>query len=315
MIQKQKYTSFFSPNTVICCNCSTAGHTSKQCPKPITSYGVILFRAPLWNQADALTRGSITGLESGTGKGLAIEYLLIQRRDSIGFIEIMRGKYKLTDTEYIVQQLAGTTQGEREKLIREPFHTLWENLWGPPQEGGHAYRHEKEQARQKLEALRIASPSLEELIAQAGPAWATPEWGFPKGRRDMNESEFACAMREMWEETNIHEKDIVVVRGIEPLEEVFTGSNHVTYLHKYYIGYIAQDASKGSGEIDIQSAGMTNEHIQREIGAIRWCSIEEGIAHIRPENREKRQVLLRTHNLLQTYCPLLLGASPRWAKR
>jgi 8-oxo-dGTP pyrophosphatase MutT (NUDIX family) len=130
----------------------------------------------------------------------------------------------------------------------------------------------------------------------------------------MNESEFACAMREMWEETNIHEKDIVVVRGIEPLEEVFTGSNHVTYLHKYYIGSIAHDEAKG-GEIDIQSAGITNEHIRREIGAIRWCSLEEGLALIRPENREKRQVLLRAHTLFQTYCPLLLGASPRWTKR
>ncbi len=313
MIPKQKYTSFFSTNTVICCNCSTPGHTSKQCPKPITSYGVILFRSPSWNQAAALVRGSSTGLDPvAPGKGPAIEYLLIQRRDSIGFIEILRGKYKLSDTEYIVQQLGGTTLAEREKLLHESFHTLWENVWGPPQEGGHAYRHEKEQARQKLEALRVASPSLQELIALAGPAWATPEWGFPKGRRDMNESEFGCAMREMWEETNIQEKDIAVVRGIEPLEEVFTGSNHVTYLHKYYIGYATHD---GNGGVDIEAAAAMNEHIQREIGAIRWCSLEEGLSLIRPENREKRQVLLRTHNLLQTYCPLLLGASPRWTKR
>jgi len=298
-----KQTNNFTTN-IICTNCSTSGHASKQCPQPITSYGVILFRTTSpWNQTDTLLRSpaAVTGFE---GLTTPIEFLLIQRRDTIGFIEIMRGKYKPTDYDYIVRQLSGMTGVEREKLRATPFDTLWEQLWGPPQEGTHAYKHEKDQARVKLEALRAGTPTLEELIAKAGPAWATPEWGFPKGRRDLNENEYSCAMRELWEETNIQEKDIVPIRNMEPIVESFTGSNNVQYCHKYFIAY----APEGVGLESIDLASCTNEHIRREVSAIKWFSVEEAIQHIRPESSEKRDVLLRVSTLLRMFCPLRLGS-------
>ena len=291
-----KQYNLFSAST-ICTNCSYSGHQSKQCPQPITSYGVILFRVKgEWNQAEALLQGGTTGLEAVQPR---IEYLLIQRRDSIGFIEIMRGKYRIADREYVKQHLTGMTGEEREKLRTTPFDELWESLWGPPQEGSHAYRNEKEQAKHKLEALR---PSLEELIAECPAAWPTPEWGFPKGRRDMGETEYACAMREMWEETNIAEKDIMSIRNMEPIKELFQGTNSIRYCHKYYLAY----APAGVGEESLDTAAEHNTHIKREVSRVQWLAYDDAIAHIRPDNAEKRQVLLRVHRLLQTYCPLAL---------
>lgn len=291
-----KQYNLFSAST-ICANCSYSGHQSKQCPQPITSYGVILFRVKgEWNQAEALLHGGTTGLEAVQSK---IEYLLIQRRDSIGFIEIMRGKYRIADREYVKQHLTGMTGEERDKLKTTAFDELWESLWGPPQEGSHAYRNEKEQAKHKLEALR---PFLEELIGECPSAWATPEWGFPKGRRDMGETEYACAMREMWEETNIAEKNIMSIRNMEPIKELFQGTNSIRYCHKYYLAY----APAGVGEESIDVAAEHNTHIKREVSRVQWLSYDDAIAHIRPDNVEKRQVLLRVHKLLQTYCPLAL---------
>ena len=284
---------------MICTNCSIYGHQSKQCPSPITSYGVILFRVKgEWNQAEALASSDRTSI--GIEQSL-LEYLLIQRRDSIGFIEVMRGKYRLTDHEYIKQHLSGMTGEEREKLLTQPFDLLWESLWGTPQEGSHAYKNEKEQAKQKLEALR---PSLELLIKESGPAWATPEWGFPKGRRDINEFDYACAMRELWEETNINEHTISPIRNMEPIEELFVGTNGVHYCHKYYVAY----APSGVGEESIEAASMTNEHIKREVSSIKWLGLDDAIEHIRSDNIQKREVLLRVNKILQTYCPLRLEA-------
>lgn len=285
-------------SNIICTNCSQLGHTSKFCSYPITSYGVIAFRIEehAWNQADALLAGASTGLEGGA----KLQFLLIQRRDSIGFVELMRGKYKLSETEYILSLLKGMTAEERGRILTTPFEQLWEALWGKPVQGGHAYRHEKEQARQKLESLR---PSLAELIARAGPAWATPEWGFPKGRRDLHESEYACAMREFWEETNLREADVLPVRGLEPLTEKFTGSNHIQYCHKYYLAYVPNSV----GPADYEAAARVNEHIRREVGALRWCSAEEGLALFRPEQVEKKELLQRICGLLRTYCPLRLA--------
>jgi 8-oxo-dGTP pyrophosphatase MutT (NUDIX family) len=311
MTSKYTYNMFFfsgsggsngGQETIICTNCSQQGHTSKHCPKPITSYGVILFRVRGWNQADALIHGSPTGYDPSKHH---LEFLLIQRRDSISFIEIMRGKYKVSNHEYIIQLLNGMTAVERERLLTEPFESLWEGLWGVPLEISHSYKYEREQARQKLELLRTGQPSLQDLIARAGPAWTTPEWGFPKGRRDLRESEFACAMREMWEETNIHEKDICVVRGLDPLEEEFRGTNDITYLHKYYVTYVPD----GTGGQSFEQSFKENPHIRREVGDIQWCSLERALSYIRDTNEEKRKVLLRAAHLLSVYCPLFLGST------
>jgi 8-oxo-dGTP pyrophosphatase MutT (NUDIX family) len=300
---------FYKPSTgnlfssIICTNCSTAGHTSKHCSKPVTSYGIILFRCNKdWNQAAAFQ----TDKAAGTGldvSGNVIEYLMIQRKDSIGFIELIRGKYKPTDYDYIRKNIAGMTKEEREKIVSLEFDGLWENLWGPAKDGFNAYRHEKEQSRQKLEALRSGTPSLETMVNESPPPYETPEWGFPKGRKNLNESEYTCALRETWEETNIKENNIIMIRNMDPITESFTGSNGIPYCHKYFIGYVLQ----GVGEESVSDAAITNEHIQREVGDMRWCSIDAALSLIRPENPEKRDVLLRIDTILTQYCPLQLG--------
>lgn len=301
---KQHSGNLFS--SIICTNCSNPGHTSKHCTKPVTSYGVILFRCKnTWDQASILQSEpmSLTGLEKIND---SIEYLMIQRKDSIGFIELIRGKYKLTDYEYINKNIAGMTQIERDKILTMNFDDLWESLWGPSKDGFHAYRHEKEQGRSKLDTLRSSEPFLESIIKTAPAPYSTPEWGFPKGRKNINESEYACAIRETWEETNISEKDIIPIRNMDPIVENFTGSNGIPYCHKYFIGY----AMHGVGEEAVSLASEKNEHIQREVGDIRWCTFDDAMKLIRPDNPEKRNVLLRVNNILKEYCPLQIGPIP-----
>jgi len=294
-----------------CTNCGEIGHSSKQCLQPITSFGVILFRIKGgWNQTEHLSESDtyINGLESAFAEN-RVQYLLICRRDSLGYIDIMRAKYKTTDTTYICQQLRGMTREEQQKLLSEPFDTLWEQLWGPPAHGSNPYKHEKEQSRIKLEELRNGTPSLAEMIQTVGYHWDTPEWGFPKGRRDPHETEYACALREMWEETGLSEKDVLPIKNLEPLREVFFGSNSVQYCHKYYVMYVPEEK-----EILYDS---TNEILKREVSAIRWCSRDEALGLLRSDNLEKREVLLRAERVLRTYCPFQNGSlemiqSPRF---
>ena len=65
---------------VFCNNCGKTGHAFHQCKIPITSIGVIALR----NIDDF------------------IEVLMICRKDSLSFVDFMRGKYNLEDTEYII---------------------------------------------------------------------------------------------------------------------------------------------------------------------------------------------------------------------
>jgi len=55
----------------LCNNCENYGHLFYNCKRPITSLGVICYR-----------------IREGV-----VEYLLIQRKDSLGYVDFLRGKY------------------------------------------------------------------------------------------------------------------------------------------------------------------------------------------------------------------------------
>jgi len=282
-------------NSILCMNCSNSGHTSKHCPYPITSYGVILVR---YTSPNVIKRPVF---DSGVNQ---VEYLLIQRKNSIGFIEVIRGKYKVTDIDYIKKNICGMTSLEKNMLKNATYDELWEAVWGPSTEITNKYKTEKEQGRIKIDTLRSGTPSLSSMIDEDTGNWETPEWGFPKGRKNMYESEIDCAMREMWEETNISQRQIVHIKNLEPISESFTGTNAIEYCHKYFVALVPPDVTLQT----VEDASKTNCHIAREVGNMKWVSFEEGIQLIRDENKEKRELLLRVNNLFTHYCPIHLAS-------
>jgi 8-oxo-dGTP pyrophosphatase MutT (NUDIX family) len=243
--------------------------------------------------------GLVTGMENED-----LEFLLIQRRDSLGFIELMRARYKINDVDYIILHLKGITEHERQKYRNGPFEEVWNSMWGLNH--SHLYKNEYETARGKWETIHKGVMdangkfwTVDDMIAAAGPAQATPEWGFPKGRRDAQESDFVCAMREMYEETGVREEQVIPIQNLEPLVESFLGTNHVHYCHKYTIVWVP-----ASVKVEFT---MENDHMRREIGDIQWLKLDDAMSRIRPENIEKREVLLRAASLFRNLCPFPLS--------
>jgi 8-oxo-dGTP pyrophosphatase MutT (NUDIX family) len=294
----------FQKSTKHCSNCGLVGHTYRDCHSPVTSFGTILFRIhnPSWSQEKLLsgTPLSLTGVEPYFQN---IEVLLIQRRDSLGYVDLLRGKYSVNDADYIRKQIHGMTDKERQKLLTTDFDTLWAEMWGSESTDLH-YKKDKENSRNKLMAIREGitldvsgnSANLQDFVDQCTVHWETPEWGFPKGRRDGNESDLECALREMQEETGLTPEDICIIHNLEPLNETFFGSNHVHYCHKYYIVYVP-DGSQVQYQAD-------NPHMRREIGGIGWFPLNEALQKLRADNVEKREILLRVGTLLRNYCAL-----------
>ena len=270
---------------------------------PVSSYGLIAFRVKS-NTPNAHSQvvkhlsdsRSLTGYE-----GQELQFLLIQRKDSIGYVELVRGKYKPDDITYIRLQLEGMTATERERLMLLPFEQIWTDMWGKGgwNEDGTNRSSEYEASRKKIQGLR-ESGTLGQLIREVGaPIYTTPEWGFPKGRRNIREDNISCAMREFNEETGLRPYQYVIVENMEPIRETFFGNNHVHYTHVYYMAYCSQDLEVNMKKFD--------NHMSKEVGDIRWANLEEALALIRPDNVEKREILLRASSILRNYCALQMG--------
>ena len=257
----------------ICNNCGKQGHQFHQCKLPITSYGVILFRSS--------TQG--------------IQYLMIRRKDSFGYIDFIRGKYVLNNLEQLQSIFNEMSITEREKIRENDFDTLWTMMWGETLIGTQ-YKGEEMASQKKFDALKLGVPmsngeiiTLEKLIEYSETKWKETEWEFPKGRRNYQEKDLDCALREFEEETGLLKKDIKIVENILPFEEIFLGSNHKSYKHKYFLAY----TDKTTDDL--------HNYQQTEVSKLVWKTLEECLESIRPYNLEKKQLIININKVLQEY--------------
>ena len=263
--------SLTNKNSNICNNCGKHGHLFHQCKLPITSYGVILFRS--------------------SEKGL--QFLMIRRKDSFGYIDFIRGKYSCHNILQIQKSVNEMSISEKERLLIMPFDQHWKLLWGDNNKI--QYRGEEIAASKKYEVIKNGvcinneTITLENIITLSTTNWSETEWEFPKGRRNFQEKDMDCAIREFEEETGYSQQDITLIENLLPFEEMFIGSNHKSYKHKYYLAYM-------NDTID------TLQNFQRsEVSKLEWKTIDECLASMRPYNLEKKQLITNINKVLQEY--------------
>jgi 8-oxo-dGTP pyrophosphatase MutT (NUDIX family) len=278
-----------------CTNCGLTGHVFRNCMSPVTSYGIIAIRYMNDNNTKSLHSKTLS-INNGSD---SIEFLLIQRKDSLSFVEFIRGKYNVTDEEYICKLLRGMTQKEQHSILRSSFEELWLNVWGETT-SQKTHKTDYEMSEKKYNQI---STKLNELIQDNLSRWTEPEWGFPKGRRNPHETDINCAIREFMEETGLKRNEFTLIQNTFPISETFFGSNHVHYCHKYYIA-ICNKSVEATMRND-------NPHMIREIGEIKWCSLDEAITKIRPDNVEKREILLKVGKIMRNFHPIFNYDLPR----
>jgi len=253
-----------------CNNCGKIGHAYTQCHKPIISMGII----------------------ATCFKNNEYKYLLICRKNSLGYVDFMRGKYPLYDILYIQRLIDEMTNKEKENLLKKSFKELWYDLWGDFI--GLQYRGEEYSANEKFIQIKrgvkngLEDYDLKSIIIKSSTFWKTPEWGFPKGRRNQNENDKSAALREFQEESGYLSENLNGIKNVMPFEEVFTGTNFKSYKNIYYLMYMNEIKNN-------------NEFQKSEVSQIKWCNLEEALDLIRPYNLEKKEIINNIDKILNKY--------------
>ena len=136
------------------------------------------------------------------------EMLMVRRRNSYGYYEFIKKRYSIENLPSIIDEM--TIQEKR--LLMET--TL--------------------------------PPNVIFLLKRSKTKWETPEWGFPKGKKLLYESQLECAFREFEEETGL--KRNVIKLTNQKVSELFTAPNGKRYQHIYYTAYLR---SQFKGGVDL----------------------------------------------------------------
>jgi 8-oxo-dGTP pyrophosphatase MutT (NUDIX family) len=312
---------------IYCSNCGKFGHNTKKCLYPIISLGIIGFKWSVkeinWNlfisyskkiqskylfSTDELKQLNIFYKNVlqyyNTPFDEMIEYLFIRRKNSLNYIEFIRGKYNLSDFDYLQNALHFLTVHEKIKIQNNDFDTLWNELWDS---NHNKNQKEYNESKHKFDSLRqgfyIIKNEIriwiqfDNIIKDTFFNYEEPEWGFPKGRREEDEKNIDSAKREFQEETNLKEEDYKIIH-ISPQEETYMATNSIKYRHIYYISQIYNSVHHS---VSI-SLDPNNECQNMEVGDIQYLSIHDGLCKIRDYNIEKKHTIINLHlNLKYIY--------------
>ena len=339
--------SYDQKNKIYCSNCGKYGHIYKKCKDPITSIGIIniclndtsltnFFKNKyiIENIAEKYRQNNYylkninvlkfneKNRQNSQSNDISkyidlikpkIKFLLIRRKNTVGYIEFVRGRYNNLDDKSILFLLNQMTHEEINFLKNNNFEHIWSELWDnkyadlPYDENSiknldtinetlfqinldklsskdkyiYTKVHIKEFALSKSKFEYIMENKIIDLLDdQINILFEQPEWGFPKGRRNLHEKNLDCAIREFAEETGINLDHISVLDRIYPLNEILRGTNNLNYKHSYYLSL---------GNMENVNLNLPSQKI--EIGAIGWFTYDEAIQMIRPYHINRLKVL------------------------
>lgn len=205
-------------------------------------------------------------------------YLMIKRKNTFGYIDIIKGKYNI-DNFILMQNLVNVmTNDEKNDILTYNFDELWNKMW----------LYTTSYCDETKNKFNSNIQKIKEYIKQSTTNWVEQEWEFPKGRKNVKETDLACAKREFSEETGVDNKNINIVQNIVSYDEIYIGTNFKCYKFKYFLGYIKDK------NINIDDFQKT------EVSAVRWLTFEECNKRIREYHHEKKKNLEKINKTIKS---------------
>lgn len=252
-----------------CTNCGKIGHTHKKCPSPILSYGIIIAKKEEEDED--------------------IKFLLIQRKNSIGFIDFIKFKYNPNNIVFLGKLFTDMAPYEKNDLLNLSFSDLYKKSLASPMKRINTKDYEKAKAQfeyiQKGYMVDDEFISIKTLIDSNPSYKSTLEWGFPKGkRRRGNEEDMQCAIREFEEESNYKSSDYTLINfPRNAFWELYRGTNDYYYLYIYYVAFLKRGKPAYIDPKNICQVG--------EIGDIKWVTFDQAKMLLDDHHPERVKIL------------------------
>ena len=279
--------------SLVCSNCGKSNHLQRECRDPLTSYGLICFHK--------------FKKEDNSNDDEEYKIIMIRRKDTIGYVEFLRGKFNINNTDYIIKLFNMMTLEEKRRI-----KSVWDfdklRVILKMTKKNNMYKNENEISKKKFNYLKNkkikhkksknVTSILTYLINKSNISWNETEWGLPKGRKNKNESNMDCAIREFLEETGIDKNNINIIVNINPLVELYTSINNITYRHIYFFAeYINNNTLIKVNPYDKEQS--------IEISSIDWFNKKKGVDIIRKYYIEKKAIInkcFHSINEINNYC-------------
>lgn len=310
----------YKVSQIRCINCSKIGHLYRNCTSAVTSFGIIAItkyhpertrllpavQTPQWDHwlRSCFLCPEHTSFQPIQNKDIQpgdLLFCMVQRKDTMGYIDFVRGKYpdsgsNSTRKDHLVRTFVSEmTCGERKRLLDTSFDDIWDLLWS-----FHSNRNYIKQKEYKDAKNKFNSFDFKTLFEENPSHWPSHEWGFPKGRKNISESNIDCAIREFCEETGYTPDDITLINSIPPIVEEFQGTNGLSYKHVWYCASISDS---------VQTPSVNpSSHLQAgEIANVGWFTQAQCLELFRSYETSKSRIM---NKLVHKYGDLLLETIP-----
>ena len=270
----------YKQKKLFCQNCNSKKHFTKDCIHPKKSVGIILF----------------------TNNNDTIKFLMIKRRNTIGFVQFMRGQYIKSDIKYIQELFNVMTNYEIDLIFNSTFDILWEYLWLDTfySNKSDKVRKDKLSSSDKFSDIKKGYYhnnlfyDLTYFKDNKCTFYTEPEWGFPKGRQNINETEIETAIREFCEETGIEKKKIIFLNDKPTFKEEYKSYDNADYRNVYFI------CKYNSDNYNFNISPACREQYT-EVSKIEFLDIQEANLKIRDYSIYKKNLLNEVYAYVKKY--------------
>lgn len=214
-----------------------------------------------------------------------IQFLMVQRKHSLGYMEFMRGRYSVDSIDTLIHLVEQMSPNEISDITKKDFDNLWNGLWDLNNIKNKNHHKEYVQSKQKFYQIKLDYPNIFNDIK---PLYNFNEWGFPKGRRESYESDLVCAIREFEEETGLEETSYNVLEKCKSIRENLTGTNGVHYAHNYFLSIINDNSNN-------------KDETNREIGQTQVLNILQCLDKIRPYHKNKIRIIKHIYMVINDF--------------